>query len=170
MTSLRSSGRRIPADGVGSGFGPMFDAIFRDGAPDLSLCLSRADAARDRMPDDAGIEASAGDCSVVRGAIAARWGRELRRRCDPGRLNEDVLQGPSLLDADAEINFGRIERKSGRTLKRLANPLERVVVDSAGRPLGARHGGGEHADQPQRTRTHAITTIAPRDWPVEDGR
>lgn len=167
-TTLVRSVRRPAANRVGFRFLPMSVAILRDGALDLATGLACADGARDRMRHRIWIEAYAGNCGIVAVSAAAggRW--KLRRGRNPRRPLEDVLERAPLLNMNVKVCPRHLKREAGRRPSQpLANALEGVVVS---RLLGTRCGPEDsHAHQRQGHDTHAISTIPPSVWPVEDG-
>jgi hypothetical protein len=142
----------------------MRDAVLRDGTTHFLAGLAGADRPRNRMRDDARIDAAAGHTADGTGSSKLRWKRH------PGRALEDVLQRPSLLDEDREVCLGQPQREArGRFQQRLANTFERVGV--RGLLRGRRSAKqDEHARQPERNRTHLFLTISVPVWPVEDSR
>jgi len=169
MTCSRESAKRFGAYRVGSRFVSMRDAVVRNRPLDLTACLVRADGSRDRLRSGPPVEAYANDRTVAAAAIAAGWGRKLRRRRNPGRPVEDVLQRTSLLDVDREVCSRQVQHECRRLQQLLADAVERGRVGQRLCTHQSR-GADEHAEQPERNGAHLISTISPGIWPVEDWR
>src|SRR5436190_21979866 len=108
MTSWRDSSGRPAADARGAGLVTMRDAVLDDRVDDFGVRTPLPDGVRDRMRDDAWIDAATDDHAGMRIPVGFRC-IEIARRRHPRRQLEEVGERADGVDVDAEVRLGRAD-------------------------------------------------------------
>ena len=149
MTCSPDLPRRAAADARRTWFVVVPAAVCGDRLDDFGVRTPLPDGARNRMRDDARVDAGARDYTGMRVPIGFRC-VEITRRRDPRRQLEDVGKRPDCLHVQPEIGLWQLDDELWRgCLKRSPHSRERGVIGrlSPDQRTHGPHGYRTHTDR-----------------------